>query len=145
MSAQGNMRVSDAERAEVSDRLSHHYSDGRLDEAEFNERVDRAMKAKTRADFAGLFDDLPGEDAFAASGPPAGDAPKPARTPPPPAWPAHRRLRHPILTVVLVVILISALAHAAVPFFFFGTPWLLIGLLAFLFLRHHDRHSHHHH
>jgi hypothetical protein len=143
MPAQGNMRVSDAERAEVADRLSHHYGDGRLDEAEFNERVDRAMKAKTRADFAGLFDDLPGEDAFATSGPPTSGRPQPAMTPPP-NWPARRRLRHPVLTVVLVIILVSALSHAVVPFFFFGTPWLLIGLLAFLFLRHHDRHSHRH-
>jgi Domain of unknown function (DUF1707) len=135
MSAQDSMRVSDAERAEVTDRLSHHYSDGRLDEAEFNERVDQAMKAKTRADFAGLF----------ASGKPTGGAPKPAMTPPPPNWPAHRRLRHPVLTVVLVIILVSVLSHIAVPFFFFGTPWLLIGLVAFLFLRRHDRHSHYHH
>jgi hypothetical protein len=137
------MRVSDAERAEVADRLSEHFSDGRLDEAEFHERVDRAMKAKTRADFAGLFDDLPGGGAF-ASGPAAGSA-QPAMKPPPPNWPTRGRLRHPVLTVVLVVILVSALAHAAVPWFFFGPPWLLIGLIAFLILRRHDRHSHSHH
>jgi hypothetical protein len=142
MSAQDTMRVSDAERAEVTDRLSQHFSDGRLDEAEFHERVDRAMKAKTRADFAGLFDDLPGGDAF-ASGPAAGSA-KPAMAPPPPNWPTRRRLRHPVLTVVLVVILVNALAHAAVPGFFFGGPWLLIGLIAFLVLRHHDGRTHHH-
>ena len=88
MSAQDTMRVSDAERAEVADRLSQHFGDGRLDEAEFHERVDRAMKAKTRADFAGLFDDLPGGDAF-ASGP---TAPKPAMAPRP-NFPARRRLR----------------------------------------------------
>lgn len=141
MSAQDTMRVSDAERAEVTDRLSQHFSDGRLDEDEFHERVDKAMKAKTRADFAGLFDDLPGGDAF-ASGP---AAPKPAVAPPPPNWPARRRFRHPILTVVLVVILVNALAHAAVPWFFFGGPWLLIGLIAFLILRRHDRHTHYRH
>src|SRR5260370_34644223 len=55
-----NMRVSHAERTEVTDRLSKHYGDGRLDEEEFNERLDRAMKAKTRADLDGLLDDLPG-------------------------------------------------------------------------------------
>src|SRR5215471_7153623 len=53
------MRISDADRADVADRLSKHYSDGRLDQAEFNERLDRAMKAKTQADLAGLFTDLP--------------------------------------------------------------------------------------
>ena len=55
----GDVRASDAERADVADRLSRHYQDGRLDQAEFNERLDRAMNAKTRADFNGLFHDLP--------------------------------------------------------------------------------------
>src|SRR5438477_10209188 len=54
-----NIRVSHADRTEVADRLSKHYGDGRLDEEEFNERLDRAMKAKTQSDLVGLFDDLP--------------------------------------------------------------------------------------
>src|SRR5215471_9150333 len=57
--ANPNLRVSDAERADVADRLSKHYGDGRLDQAEFNERMERAMSAKTQSDFAGLFADLP--------------------------------------------------------------------------------------
>jgi hypothetical protein len=56
------LRVSDAERADVADRLSKHYSDGRLDQAEFNERLDQAMKAKTQSDLNGLFADLPATD-----------------------------------------------------------------------------------
>ena len=54
-----NMRLSDADRAEVTDRLARHFSDGRLDQAEFDQRVTRAMAAKTVGDFQGLFDDLP--------------------------------------------------------------------------------------
>jgi len=54
-----DVRASDAERSEVAERLSKHYQDGRLDQTEFNERLDRAMNAKTRADFGGLFYDLP--------------------------------------------------------------------------------------
>src|ERR1700745_2633946 len=57
--ADPNMRVSHAERTEVADRLSKHYGDGRLDEEEFNERLDRAMKAKTQHALDGLFDALP--------------------------------------------------------------------------------------
>ena len=53
------LRVSDAERNAVADKLSRHYADGRLDEAEFKERLDAAMSAKTQGDLAGLFDDLP--------------------------------------------------------------------------------------
>ncbi len=54
------MRVGDAERAEIADHLAKHFSDGRLDEAEFSERLDKAMLAKTRADLSGLLSDLPG-------------------------------------------------------------------------------------
>lgn len=53
------MRVGDAERAAIADRLAHHFSDGRLDEAELNDRLDRAMRAKTMGDLTGLLADLP--------------------------------------------------------------------------------------
>jgi GntR family transcriptional regulator len=53
-----HLRVSDAEREAVADRLAEHFADGRLDQAEFDDRVGRAMSAKTRADLSGLFADL---------------------------------------------------------------------------------------
>lgn len=53
------LRVSDAERQQVADVLKQHATDGRLDQAEFEERLDRTLRAKTRADLSGLFDDLP--------------------------------------------------------------------------------------
>ena len=53
------LRVSDAERQEVADVLKQHAADGRLDTAEFEARIDRTLRAKTRADLAGLLDDLP--------------------------------------------------------------------------------------
>ncbi len=34
-----HLRVSDAERQAVTDRLAEHFGDGRLDQAEFDERV----------------------------------------------------------------------------------------------------------
>ena len=61
--ADATMRVSDAERAEVADQLAQHYGDGRLDQAELDERLGRAMSAKTLADLAGLTADLPHLDA----------------------------------------------------------------------------------
>ena len=77
-----DMRVGDAERAEIADHLARHFSDGRLDEAEFSERLDQAMRAKTMADLSGLLSDLPGSDPAAARRPPpsAQDAEGPART-----------------------------------------------------------------
>src|SRR5580693_3885069 len=54
-----HVRVSDAERTEVADRLAAHFGEGRLNQAEFDERVAQALNAKTRGDLSGLFDDLP--------------------------------------------------------------------------------------
>jgi Domain of unknown function (DUF1707) len=92
-----NMRVSDAERQAVTDRLAEHFGDGRLDQAEFDERVGQAMSAKTRADLAGLLDDLP------ETGAPAGRG-------------TGRPRRGPVrsfLGLVLLVIIAVAAAHAA--------------------------------
>ena len=61
-----HLRVSDAERAAVSGRLAEHFAAGRLDQAEFDDRVGRAMSAKTRADLRGLFADLSETEAPAA-------------------------------------------------------------------------------
>src|SRR5258708_20517577 len=81
--ANPNLRVSDAERADVADGLSKHYGDGRLDQAEFNERMERAMSAKTQGDFAGLFADLPDLANLSEPGasPPANVTPPPSRSP----------------------------------------------------------------
>ncbi len=54
-----HLRVSDAERETAADRLAEHFAAGRLDLAEFYDRVGRAMSAKTGADLSGLFADLP--------------------------------------------------------------------------------------
>jgi hypothetical protein len=99
-----DLRVSDAERAEVTDRLASHYGDGRLDKAEFDERVSRAMAAKTAADFRGLFDDLPGQPGDTRNG-----TPKAPGTPlPGSGYGATRRprglRRGPVRTLLLVVV-----------------------------------------
>jgi GntR family transcriptional regulator len=63
-----HLRVSDAEREAVTDRLAEHFAAGRLDQAEFDDRVERAMSAKTRADLSGLFAGLPATGAPAVPG-----------------------------------------------------------------------------
>jgi Flp pilus assembly protein TadB len=124
--AHPGMRISDAERAEVSDRLSQHYGDGRLDEAEFGRRLDQAMHAVTQADLNGLFDDLPEPG---HGGPRDSQAPMAAQP--------HRR-RHPVLLVVLAVVVVLAAAHAL-----FAGPWLWLGLIvaAVLFVTRGTRHT----
>jgi hypothetical protein len=54
--------VSHAERAAITDELSRHYIDGRLNDDEFSRRLDQALKATTYQDLAGLLHDLPPAD-----------------------------------------------------------------------------------
>ena len=121
-----NLRVSHAERTEVADSLSKHYGDGRLDEEEFNERLDRAMKAKTQSDLDGLLDDMPN------TGVPKEVEPQMFRT--------RRPLLPRILLIIVIVLLASALWHAVTaPFWAFGggvfIPWVVIGVVALLLWR----------
>ena len=105
-SSDQHMRVSDAERQAVADRLAEHFSAGRLDQAEFDERVGRAMSAKTRADLSGLFDDLPETGAPAAKDQATGVS--------------RRRHRHPVLLVALIVFVAIAAAHVVWPLLWIG-------------------------
>ena len=89
------LRVSDAERDAVAGALAEHLKDGRLDAAEFDERVGRAVTARTRGDLDRLLADLP----------------RPAPEPPPaarrqPGWPL------PLVPIVFLVI-VMAVAGAA--------------------------------
>ncbi|MBO0806002.1 MAG: DUF1707 domain-containing protein [Nocardiopsaceae bacterium] len=122
------MRVSDAERSKVADLLGRHYSDGRLDKQELDERVSRAMSAKTRADLNGLLDDLPDLDPPAGAGDSGGAGPRGnggLAGPTAPYRLGRRRGRaHPILIVVAAVILSSMAWHGLVHIFF--VPWLVI-------------------
>lgn len=119
-----HLRVSDAERHEVAERLSRHFAEGRLDQAEFDARLGRATSAVTRGDLRGLFDDLP---------PLAEERPAPVRR--------HRRLIPLLLAVVLVAIAIdSAVSMVRV-------PWLLVIIVGVLLWhrfgrRDHERHPH---
>jgi Domain of unknown function (DUF1707) len=53
------LRASDAERAAVVQRLEHAVGEGRLSMAEFEQRVEVAHRAKTRAELDELTADLP--------------------------------------------------------------------------------------
>ena len=92
-----HIRVSDAERTEVTDRLAVHFGEGRLNQAEFDERVAQAMIARTRGELSGLFHDLPEPG-------PAGTAEAPARGPHSPV----RRYVSPFFLVLLVVVITAA-------------------------------------
>ena len=117
-----HLRVSDAERQAVTDRLSEHFAAGRLDQAEFDERTSQAMNAKTRGDLSGLFNDLPDTGA--------------------PAVPEHhRRRRHPVLLTALVVVALIATAHIL---WWIAVPALWIGLMVVVVLAVTGRLGRHH-
>jgi hypothetical protein len=120
------LRVSDAERNEVADRLSSHFAEGRLDQAEFKERLDSAMSAKTQGDLSGLFDDLP----------PLATQPRPE---------GHPRRRRLVPFLVLVAILAVAAGSTFPTDRWFHVPWLLIAVVGVLFwhrvVGHHRRHT----
>jgi hypothetical protein len=58
-----NLRASDADRDAAADRLRQHHTDGRLDQDEFQDRLDRCFAAKTVGELAELTRDLPADTA----------------------------------------------------------------------------------
>ena len=110
-----HIRASDDERNEVADKLSRHFADGRLDQAEFQERLGRAVGAKTRGDLDGLFDDLPR-----------------LATEPPPLTPRRWRFR-PLVGIVAILLLVALAAGTTASLV--HLPWLLV-VLAGLFVWH---------
>jgi Domain of unknown function (DUF1707) len=119
--ADQHIRVSDAERNAVVELLGQHYAEGRLDQAEFDERVTRAMSAKTRGDLEGLFDDLPD----LGHGIPFAGSPGTPAAHTGPGIPVRVRRGHgiirPLLFVALVLIAANITWHAL-----FFTSFLVI-------------------
>ncbi|HLI44965.1 MAG TPA: DUF1707 domain-containing protein [Acidimicrobiales bacterium] len=95
--AGSGVRASDAERSEVADLLSRHFGEGRLDGAELDERLGRAMSARTRGDLALLVADLPALDLPAAE---------------PPVAPGRRLITSQLVGALLVVVAATGLLLA---------------------------------
>jgi hypothetical protein len=66
------LRASDGDRDRVLVRLHTAYAEGRLTEAELDERIDLALAARTEADLAEVSSDLPGAATAPADRGPAG-------------------------------------------------------------------------
>jgi hypothetical protein len=95
---ESGLRVSDAERDAVAAELAEHLKDGRLQVAEFDERVGRAIGARTRGDLDGLLSDLP------------------RLTPPQPPAPDRARLPFPLAAIPIFVVgmvVLGGISHAA--------------------------------
>ena len=97
------LRISDADREQAASDLSEHYAEGRLSHDEHAERLDAIWTARTQADLAPIFDDLPARRSAGTTRAPSG----------------HRRWYGvPFLPVVAALVLLSVLTH--LPF------WILI-------------------
>ncbi len=136
-----HMRVSDAERQAVADRLAEHFSSGRLDQEEFDERVSRAMSAKTRADLNGLFDDLPeaGRPGQAWTGQPWTGLPETGA--PAGACAQRRRFRHPVLLAAFIILVALTAGHIVFPLLWIG----FLVVIALAVTGHFGRGRSHHH
>jgi Domain of unknown function (DUF1707) len=101
----GSLRVSDADRDRAIAELSEHYQAGRLSTEEFEDRTGRALQARTTADLAALFTDLPRREA-PMTGATATSAASTAPASPAKSWPA----RVPVAPVaILAVVAVLAL------------------------------------
>jgi Domain of unknown function (DUF1707) len=115
-----HIRVSDADRERVAERLREHFAEGRLSTDELDERITATLSAKTFADLRRVTADLPDPE-------PAGGPGRPV----PPPWAGRRgfamRRRRPRILPLALLVLIAALV---IP----GAGWLLIAFVKVVLL-----------
>lgn len=123
MTDRDRLRIGDAERDQAARALGEHFAQGRLDNAEHDDRLTAIWRAKTAGDIRPVFDDLPGPapaflappaprpGPFGYTGPPGmPQTPTPYRSGPP--MPPPRRdgqVGRVVAAIVLGVIAIAAL------------------------------------
>ncbi len=115
----GRLRVSDADRDRAIAELSEHYQAGRLSTEELKDRTGRALQARTAADLAALFTDLPRQRQVAAT---------PAAAP---ASPGFRLPARPHVAPIAIIAIVVAVAIIS------GHPGLitLVPIVALIIVR----------
>ena len=130
------LRIGDAEREEAAHELGEHFAMGRITADEHSERLEQIWAARTSADLAPAFVDLP--------------RPRPNPAPSTTAAPSGRRGwtggPGPLPRVPFPIKLLIALV--AVVLVFTHLPWILVALLVYLFVirrfvHHGPRHPRH--
>ena len=102
------IRISDADRERVTDRLREHFAEGRLSSEELDERISAALGAKTVGDLRHIMADLPEL------------APVPSQAPQFPPWAARRGAVIRRGPRVLPLALLALFAALVIP----GAGWL---------------------
>ena len=125
-SQDSSLRVSDADRDQAISELSEHFQAGRLSTEEFEDRSGRALQARTGADLAVLFTDLPrakpGGPIPATSSSPAGS--QAANTP-----------ARPGLVMVLPIVVLAIVALAGLVSGHFVTVGVLPVIVVLIVVR----------
>ena len=122
-----NIRVSDADREGVAERLREHFAAGRLTSDELEERLTATFSAKTAGDLRPVLADLPEPVPAGMQAPPTGWAPPGGQQP---RWAGSRGgfpVRRPrILPLVLIALLVAV----AIP----GAGWAALVFVKVLLL-----------
>ncbi|MFD0774305.1 DUF1707 domain-containing protein [Streptomonospora algeriensis] len=125
------LRASDADRDAVARRLSTALSDGRLDLAEYQSRLDSAMGARTMGELAPLTTDIPDPDT-------PGDGPvdlaRTGKENAPPSWREHPdkwRAWMGGAVLMITIWLVSSIASGEIEGFW---PMMPLGIWALVLL-----------
>lgn len=94
-----NIRAADADRERIGERLRKAHAEGRLDTAEFQQRLERCYEAKTLGELGELVGDLPRQSER--------DERRPAWL----SWQWRWRLRPLVPILIVLVVLAAATGH----------------------------------
>ena len=137
------MRAGTTDRQAAVDRLTRHFTEGRLNAEEFDDRVGRAYAATYLDELPELLADLPEGRSDSRRGPGSAGGPWPANSGEPWAakpWDGPRRPPPPIFAALSVVFLLALMfTIGAVTHGFFPFPLLWLGLVALFVTRGHRR------
>jgi hypothetical protein len=117
------VRIGDAERESAAWALGEHYAAGRLNDAEYDERASIAWAARTHADLAPLFSDLPlphGRPAPASAWSTSQPPPRPVASRPGPR-------RRPWVPLLLLLVLLAALDLMPLVLIALAVWWFTLG------------------
>ncbi|MFC6287085.1 DUF1707 domain-containing protein [Nocardioides sp. GCM10027113] len=105
-----HLRIGDAERERAAAELAEHYAAGRITTEEHSERLDQIWGARTPADLAPVFADLPRGDRppWVPPGAPVGHHARPS--------PPRRRggVPAPLVMLFVVLLLVTVVTHLPV-------------------------------
>ncbi len=114
------LRIGDAERETAAHELGEHFALGRITAEEHSERLEQIWAARTAADLAPAFMDLPRPRvAEPVAARPAGTPRRPWSGGPLP------RVPFPIKMLIALVVVVLVFTHL---------PWILVALLVYLFV-----------